>query len=877
MVFLLLIPSFVFPEYIPPVKSVEALRIAYPITLDGILSEEIWKRPGLTGFIQRDPIEEATPSEKTEVWLAYDDAALYVAARMFDSAPDSLVVRLSRRDANWDSDMLFFFLDPYHDRRSGYYFALDAAGTLYDGVLYNDDWDDDAWDGVWEGRVNIDSEGWTAEMRIPFSQLRFQDNENHVWGVNFRRHIARKNERDLITFRPKNGSGFVSRFIDLVGISNIPSARQIEVLPYVTTRADYSGHDKANPFNSGSKYTPRVGADFKIGIGSNLTLDATVNPDFGQVEVDPAVVNLSDVETFFNEKRPFFIEGNSIFAFGQGGTNNNWGFNWSTVNMLYSRRIGRSPQGSLPNADYSDMPEGTRIIGAGKLTGKLGNWNVGTIQGVTARESADLQTGTQRSSTEVEPLTYYGIARAEKEFEQGRHAIGMISTFAARQFKDDRLRDEINKDALALGVDGWTTLDSSGTYVVAGWMAMSRVTGNPTRMLALQRSSRHYFQRPDASHVGIDSNATSMTGYAGRVRLNKQKGNFYTNAALGFIDPKFDVNDVGFIFRTDMINGHLVGSYKWTDPGSWYRYIELGGAGFRTYDFDKNITWQGFFHFGYIQFLNYFGIDWNFAYNPPTVNNRRTRGGPLTLNPPGYQIGFFPRTDQSKNVVFNLNYYTYQSDYQRYWEIFLNVDWRPATNISISAGPGFQHDIENSQWVDVFDDPSATRTFGRRYVFGEMHQTTVSASFRINWTFTPQLSLQIYIQPLLSAGDFQNFKELARAKSYDFDVYGRNGSTLVERRDAAGNVVSYEADPDGSGPAPPLTFSNPDFNFKSLRGNAVLRWEYLPGSALYVVWTQSRSDNEDTGEFQFTRSFRRLWQAHPDNIFMVKITYWWGG
>ena len=875
---LLLISLFTSEKSLSAPQSVQAVRTSVPITVDGVLSEEIWQRPGVTDFVQRDPIEGATPSERTEVWIAYDDAALYVAARMYDSSPDSLVVRLSRRDAAWDSDMFAFFLDPYHDRRSGFFYALDAAGTFYDGILLNDDWDDDSWDGVWEGKVQIDREGWTAEMRIPFSQLRFQESENHVWGVNFRRDIARRNERNFVTFKPKNGSGFVSRFIDLVGIRDVHPTQRIEILPYITTRADYSGFDPANPFRNGSKYTPRVGADFKLGIGSNLTLDATVNPDFGQVEVDPAVVNLSDVETFFSEKRPFFNEGSSIFAFGQGGTNNNWGFNWSTMNMVYSRRIGRSPQGSLPDdIDYSDAPEGTRIIGAGKLTGKLGSWNVGTIQAVTAREYADLQTGSQRSSTEVEPLTYYGIARAEKEFEQGRHAIGAISTFTSRQFKDDRLRDDINKDALSLGVDGWTTLDSSGTYVIAGWMAMSRVSGTTSRMLDLQQSSRHYFQRPDASHVSIDSNATSLTGYAARVRFNKQKGNFYTNAALGFIDPKFDVNDVGFVFRTDMINGHLVGSYRWSEPGSWYRYIELGGAGFRTYDFDKNITWQGLFHFGYIQFLNYFAIDWNFAYNPQTVNNRRTRGGPLTLNPPGYQISVAPQTDQNKPIVFRFNYYTYQSGYQRYWETFLNVDWRPATNISISAGPGFQHTIENSQWVDVFDDPLATATFGRRYVFGEMHQTTVSASFRINWTFTPKLSLQIYIQPLLSAGDFQNFKELARAKSYEFDVYGVNGSTLEERRDSEGNVVSYVADPDGAGPAPPLGFDNPDFNFKSLRGNAVLRWEYLPGSALYVVWTQSRSDNEDIGEFQFSRSFRRLWQTRPDNIFMLKMTYWWGG
>lgn len=311
----------------PATLQVQALRLNETITIDGVLFEAVWQNgSGVSQFKQRDPHEGAEPSEKTVVHIAYDDAAVYVAARMFDSAPDSIIARLGRRDANLTSDMFGFFIDPYYDRRSGFYFGLNAAGTMYDGVLYNDEWDDDSWDGVWEGRVQIDAQGWTAEMRIPYSQLRFQKKDELVWGVNFQREIARKNERNYLVFTPKNGSGFVSRFVDLVGISKITPPRRIEVLPYVTSKAEYLQHQPGDPFNDGSKYTPGMGADFKIGLGNNLTLDATVNPDFGQVEVDPAVVNLSDVETFFQEKRPFFIEGANIFQFGNGGSRSNWGF-----------------------------------------------------------------------------------------------------------------------------------------------------------------------------------------------------------------------------------------------------------------------------------------------------------------------------------------------------------------------------------------------------------------------------------------------------------------------------------------------------------------------------------------------------------------------
>lgn len=856
-------------------SSIIAARAAEQITIDGDLSEPIWQRAGFTEFKQRDPNQGQTSSEKTEVWVAYDNEAIYVAARMFDSNPDSIMAQLGRRDNFITADYFSLFLDPYHDKRSGFFFSVSAAGVQYDGILENDDWDDTSWDGVWESKTQIDGQGWTAEMRIPFSQLRFHQLEKYVWGVNFKRDIGRKNEQDYAVYTPRNESGFVSRFWDLVGIDNVTPPRQLEILPYVTTRAEYTHPAPGNPFNNGSKYLPGLGGDLKLGLSSNLTLNATVNPDFGQVEVDPAVVNLSDVESFFQEKRPFFIEGAGLFNnFGFGGSNNYWNFNWGSPNLFYSRRIGRTPQGSLPSVDFVDSPVGTKILGAGKITGKVGdNINVGMINAITAREFAEYQDVNHRDKIEVEPLTYYGAFRGQKEFDQGRQGLGFMSTYTTRSFSDNRLRDELNGDAFAGGVDGWTFLDADKMWVVTGWGAFTRVSGNPTKILALQQSSQHYYQRPDVSHVHIDSAATSLTGYAGRFYLNKQKGNFKINAAVGFINPGFDANDLGFQWRTDMINSHIALTYRWSEPTDYYRQIQLNGAVFRVWDFGYNLTGAGYFHNGYIRFPNYYSVNWNYAYNPTVYNNRRTRGGPLTVNSPGQQGNIFINSDDRQSVVFGIGSFVYMADWEKEFSLDPYIEWKPSSNISFQLSPSFQRSQTPSQWINVYDDATAKSTFGKRYVFGELDQTTLSASIRLNWTFTPQLSLQLYVQPLISSGSYVNFKELARPKSYDFNIYGKNSSTITRVKTESSD--DFVVDPDGNGPAPTLSFSNPDFNYKSLRGNAVLRWEYRPGSTLYLVWTQSRSDYENDGEFNFSRSFNRLISANADNILMLKFTYWW--
>ena len=844
------------------------MRATEPIRIDGILSEAVWQHEGFTDFTQRDPNEGILPTERTEVWITYDDGALYVAADMHDSAPDSIERRLARKDGAILADAITFYIDGYHDKRSGFCFGLNASGTMYDGVLYNDDWNDDSWDGVWEGHVHVNDHGWTAEMRIPYSQFRFEQGDGNHWAVNFKRTIARKNENDYVVFTPKNGSGFVSRFVNLTGIENIDPPRRLEVLPYLTGKAEYAPHAFGDPFHTGSKYLPGLGADFKLGLGSNLTVDGAINPDFGQVEVDPAVVNLSDVETFYSEKRPFFLEGASIFGFGQGGASNNWSFNWGDPNFFYSRRIGRTPEGTVSNADFAGVPSVTHILGAAKLSGKTGdNWSIGAINALTRREMADVDLAGVRSESEVEPLTYYGVFRAQKELNDGKQGIGVLSTITQRAFSDPRLRDQINNHAFVGGVDGWTSLDGDKTWVLTFWSGSTHIAGDPARMLAVEQNSEHYFQRPDAPYVRLDSSANSLTGYGGRMYITKQKGNFFANGALGVISPGFDVNDLGYQWRTDIINMHAAAGYNWTEPTAWYRSLGLAFAAFRSYDFGGDDVWQGVWQRTDIVFPNYFEFGWAYAYNPQAINDRRTRGGPKTLNPPGYEITGWISGDSRSSLVPGFNFDSYQALYTRTYSYVWNFDWKPASNVEVIFSPELDKDWEYSQWVGAFSEPTATATYGNHYVFGEMNQTTLIAGIRVNWAFTPQLSLQAYIQPLLSAAKFTNFKELSQPRTYNFLTYGTGGSKISYDS-------LYRVDPDGIGPATPFSFSSPDFNFKSLRGDAVLRWEFIPGSTVYLVWTQSRVNSDDPGDYQLHRDLSELFSSQPDNIFLVKFAYW---
>ncbi|MEQ1832247.1 MAG: DUF5916 domain-containing protein [Candidatus Eisenbacteria bacterium] len=837
----------------PPVRAVRTDR---PVIIDGQLDEDIWKHEhAVTNLLQQDPDQGGAPRQRSEVRLAYDDDALYVGARLYDSAPDSLRVRLSRRDNDAGSDMFALMVDPFHDKRTGYYFMVSAAGTLMDGVLLNDGWDDDSWDGVWQARSKRDAQGWTCEMRIPFSQMRFRSAEPMVWGVNFKRWIPRYSEEDALVYTPRGEAGFVSRFPELQGLDGLQARQHIELTPYVTNKTEHlrfdgnslQGYGGGDPFHGGWKAKPAVGGDLRMSLGTKLTLNATVNPDFGQVEIDPAVVNLSDVENFFQEKRPFFTEGVSVFRCGNNGANDYSNFNWPEPIFFYSRRIGRGPQGTrgLPNSDYLDLPTATHILGAAKITGQPApGWNVGTVQALTNREEATLRTAGLESRYGVEPMSYYGVWRGMHEMNDRRQGLGLMAMTTAHFFDSgtDPLRTELNRNSVVTAMDGWTFLDKDRIWVISGYGMASRVEGSPARIARLQRSFPHYYQRPDRPGLGVDPTATTMAGYGGRLWLNKQKGKVIFNAGLGAISPGFDNNDLGFLFGGDIVNGHVLAGYQWNEPKGWRQYANLFGAVASSWDFGGNSTMKMLFLGGNIEQRNHWSWSHSAFYNGEAFSARKTRGGPLMLTKPGGSLSLGFDTNSRNPWFWEVNTNpSWSADGS--WEQQVNpgIRWRPMPNLSLSGGPDFYRGHTDTQYMR-----DSTGSVGTGSQFAQLEQTQWSMNLRADYAMTTNLSIQLFVQPLISTLRFHDFKELGRSRSYD----------LIAMPEPS---PGYLAERSGT--------------FGSLRGNAVVRWEYGPGSSVFFVWTQESANIDALSDFDPSRAFRVISKAPANNVFLIKVAH----
>jgi hypothetical protein len=830
--------------------AIQAARMDHPVLVDGTLDEEVWKTATpVADFTQRDPDQGVPPRQKTEVRIAYDDDAVYVGARMFDTAPDSVVARVARRDNSANSDMFTILLDPLHDKRTGYYFSVTAGGVLLDGVLMNDEWDDDSWDGVWQGRVKRDDKGWTCEMRIPFSQMRFQAVTPMVWGVNFQRWTTRYNEQDAVVYTPRGQSGYVSRFPELHGLDGVHPGHTLELIPYVTNKTEHltygSGgpYSPSDPFNYGWKNEPAVGGDLRTSLGSKLTLNATVNPDFGQVEVDPAVVNLSDVETFFQEKRPFFTEGVSIFRCGNNGANSYSSFNWPEPTFFYSRRIGRSPQGDTPDAEFTDYPSAVHILGAAKITGQVAKgWNVGTVQSVTSREQATLSNSGMHSKYGVEPLAYYGVWRAMHEMNDRRQGLGLMAMTTARAFNgaDDPLHDQVNSGAVVATMDGWTFLDQKRVYVISGYATGSSLTGSVNRISGLMQSAPHYFQRPDRPDLSKDFNQGRFSGWGSRWWLNKQEGDFMLNSAVGAISPGYDNNDLGFLSGGDIINAHTLVGWQWHKPKGWRQYMNLMGALATTWDFGGNSTMKGFWTGWNLEQRNHWSWNATSYLQAPAFSSRATRGGQVMATKTNESLGLYFDTNGSKPWFWSIGWYPYWSA-NGSWahEVDPFFQWRPKASLTLGAGPSVYLGHTDAQFWDHVPVAPPTNPTGSQ--FSQLEQTQVSMNFRIDYAATPNVSFQVYLQPLVSTLRYHDLKELARSRTYEFVPI------------QAGDIYTT--------------------TFGSLRGNAVLHWEYHPGSAMYFVWTQERYEEDPTSEFDMGHSASLVSNAPRNNVFMIKVQH----
>ena len=526
--------------------------------IDGRLDEAVWTTADVADtFRQYEPEEGQPATERTELRVLYDNTALYVGVRLYDSEPDKIVARLSRRDDDADADRFTFYVDAMHDRLTGASFEVSAGGVQRDTIISNDTNRDSSWDGVWESAVSIDQEGWTIEMRIPLSQLRFLRGDRQTWGFNAERFIYRKNERVWFELVPRAANALMSRAAELTDIDGVEPRRSLELLPYTAARSEFVQPGAAgNPFNDGSRYFAAAGLDVKYVPRPNVILNAAINPDFGQVEIDPAVVNLGAFETFFQEKRPFFIEGAQIFSnFGNLGANNHWGFNRSEPILVHTRRLGRVPQGEA-GGEFVDRPTATTILGAAKLTGKTNSgWSFGVLDAVTDREHTRTFALGRQERVETEPLTNYFAARVLKEWGLGRSGLGAIATGVNRDLGDPGLARQLTGRANLGGVDGYHFLDGGKVWVVHGRFVGSHVSGSPEAIERLQLAPQRFYQRTDTPHISFDPTRTSLSGWSGSVGLNKNQGAWTVNSAVWSVSPGLEAGDLGFHFNGDVV-GH---------------------------------------------------------------------------------------------------------------------------------------------------------------------------------------------------------------------------------------------------------------------------------------------------------------------------------
>jgi hypothetical protein len=830
-------------------KSLHAVRLAGDLpTIDGRLTEAVWSMaPAGTGFVQMRPNPGEPSKQQTEVRFAYDDDAIYVGVRLYDTAPDSVVGQLSRRDEEVYSDWVYICLDSYYDRRTGFVFGVNPKGVKIDLLLYDDTNDDESWDAIWDVAAQQDSAGWTAEFRIPLSQLRYStkglSTESIVWGINVLRKIARTDEESFWAPIRPDANELVSAFGDLHGLAALKAPRRVEIVPYSMSRLIHAPGDPADPFFKKNEGAVGLGADLKLGITSDLTLTATINPDFGQVEADPSVVNLTAYETFFPEKRPFFVEGFDIFRAGIGVGDGDSG----NESLFYSRRIGRSPQGGTPdNADYSNTPQAATILGAAKLSGKTkGGWSIGALSALTARETADYYDGAGvRGEAVVEPLTHYGVARVIKDFRNGQSAVGGVFTTVNRDLPSEL--SFLRENAFTGGVTArhrW----QKGNYQLSAFMVGSHVTGDTAAINRTQLSSARYFQRPDNEHADYDPTRTSLSGYGAGVEFFKTGGGHWRYAAaLNARSPGFEVNDLGFMQNADQILQVAYVGYDQYKPSRHLRRWSVNVNQWTGWNFGgDNNSFAGNIN-GNLELHNAWDFWWSVNRDQPRMSEGALRGGPLmrVAGRTGFNAGFDSDERKPFNYWLSVDYWMEDDGDGRSVGIYPGARWRLGSRAELRVSPSISIDKRSAQYIDQVSTNGADA-----YLFGELNQVTTSLTTRLSYTFTPSLSFQLYAEPFISAGDFGGYMQVTNPRSARFE----------ER------FTSFSGDVD-----------NPDFNFRALRSNAVLRWEYRPGSALFLVWSQGREASSDYGDYRLGRDADRLFGSKATNVLLIKGTYWLG-
>jgi hypothetical protein len=831
------------------------------IRVDGRLDEEIWlKAEAITDFTQKEPVEGAVPTDAMEVRFLYDETALYVGARMSTKNAPEIQAPLGRRDNNSQSEHIWVWLDTFLDRRTAVAFGVTAAGVRLDSYHPDDNEDnaDAGFDAVWEARTMESADGWTAELWIPFSQLRFTPAADQIWGLNIRRFRPTLDEEDYWVLVPRTERVFVSRFGDLRGVSGVKPTRRIEVLPYVAGAATVNGNrDPRNPFDDGRNLTSRVGGDVKMGLGPNLTLEATINPDFGQVEADPAEVNLTAFETRFSEKRPFFLEGAQLFTINH-------------PNFYYSRRIGARPIGTA-SADFVDYPSSSTIVAAGKLTGRLrSRTSIGLISAATDEESAGMFSlgAPQQTSVRVAPRAYWTVGRVRQEFGRLGSTVGLIISTVHRDVADgDPLADLLTRNAVAAGAD--TVLRFKGGEYQFWWAGGgSFLNGSPKAVERFQRGSSHYAQRPDKEYAQIDPTRTSLSGFSMQTRLEKVSGRHWLwNVGTKFDTPFFETNDVANFNAADGVMP--TGSVTWreTRPGRIFRSYSFGMS--QTWEWNlggdrqsaqirpsANFTWA-----------NYWTTSFTFTRTFRTNDAALTRGGPLMQKPRSWTTAFsFGNRSTSQTRVSANTTIGGNEDGGSTRRVSGDFSFRPGPRWQLSAGPFYERLTEAQQYVQTLTGGGRAATFNNRYIFSFIDRSTVSTEFRMGLTVRPDMNLDVYAEPFAASGRYYDYGELLRPAVRDRITYGATPGTTMAVGSDGSRVVSEGGTT--------FTLRNRDFNTLSFRSNVVLRWEWRPGSTLYLVWQQDRSGTEAIGSHVGVGDMFDSLSAPGSNFFVVKTSFW---
>jgi hypothetical protein len=851
-------------------KQYTATRISIPPEINGNLDEEIWNTGSwVDDFTQNEPYNGKEASQRTEFKILFDDNNLYVAIKAYDTSPDSIVNRLTRRDQT-DGDLAGIILDSFHDLRTGFLFGVSSSGVKYDHIFTNDGQNEDSsWDPNWWVKTSINSEGWVAEMKIPFSQVRFEKNSGEVWGLEVARVLYRKNETSFWQHIPKDAPGLVHLFGELKGLEQIKPRKIFDVTPYGVAKTESFKKEPENPFRAKGKLSGlNGGIDAKIGVTNNMTMDLTINPDYGQVEADPSEVNLSAYETFLNERRPFFVEGNNITNFslgiGDGGVGND--------NLFYSRRIGRQPHGypELNDGWYADVPGSTPIIGAAKLTGKTKNGlSVGLVEAMTAEVKAEIDTVGGRKLETVEPLTNYMVGRIQKDFKEGKTIIGGIFTSTNRVL-DSNLSDILHKAAYTGGID-FTQYFKDKNWMFNLNTAFSLVEGSKTAIEKTQKSSAHYFQRPDNNYSPLDTTRTSLAGAGGRIQLVKQNGHWNFMAASIWKSPKFEINDLGYMREADQILSLLWAGYNVWDPKWIYRRYNINADFYGVNNFGGSWTGGGFEWNASMNLKNYWSIWTGGSFNTPSLSTGMLRGGPMMKIPgsSNSRIGF--STDSRKKLVFEV-YANHGKGFEQNSKSFntgVDINYKPTNFIVFTLSPGFSKSFSELQYVS-----DAKYKNNDRYIFASIDRETISTSFRVNLNLSPDLTFQYWGQPFIASGKYYNHKYISNplADSYQSRFMTYTPGQIIPVGD------NYNIDENSDG-VKDYSFGRRDFNVREFLSNLVVRWEYSPGSTLFLVWSQTRSSSNTSGNLDFMNDLGDLFDTgdnQPHNVFLIKFSYRFG-